>query len=72
MKKILPLLSLILILFSSCDRIKDEFQDIKIQRKERIRTVMKQLARESQKPFKTKAQIVEEISKQFKKIEMSK
>jgi uncharacterized protein YceK len=72
MKKILLFLTIILFLFSSCESIQNHIEGIKKERKKRILTVMKQLEKKYDKPVKDKAQILDEISKQFGKIEMSK
>jgi hypothetical protein len=72
MKKILLFLTLTLLLFSSCNRIQDEFQDIKRQRKKRILTVMKQQLGTAEGTPKQKADLLEKINKELKQIEISK
>jgi hypothetical protein len=72
MKKIGIFLTLTLFLFSSCNSIQDEFQDIKKQRKKRILTVMKQQLGTSDGTPKQKADLLEKINKELKQIKMSK
>ena len=59
-------MTFLLFLFSSCNQIQDNWQDLKIKRKKRILTIMKQQLGTADGTLKQKKNLLEKIKKELK------